>query len=90
MIELLVEQQPLHQAVPARVIGPELAQHTERERVRLDRVVIPEPGAFLGRPESALVPRGHGGVHHALPDGAGVLGTARALERERQIALDQG
>ena len=77
LVHLLVEEQPLHQTVAARVRRIELHERAQRERLRLDRVVVPEPGAVLRRPVRAEVAVGLRGIHHARPHQRRVLRAAR-------------
>ena len=50
VVEVLVEEEPLHEAVATVVVGRELGERAQGEGVGLDGVVVPEPGAILGRP----------------------------------------
>ncbi len=68
VVELLVEQQPLDHPVPAVVGGIEFREHPQRKRVGLDGVVVPEPGAVLGRPVGAEITIGLGRVHDRVED----------------------
>ena len=50
LVQLLVQEEPLDEAVGARVGGRQLHQRPEREGLRLDRVVVPEPRPVLRAP----------------------------------------
>ena len=74
VVQLLVEQQPLHQPRQVLVLGRHLHDGADREGVRLDGVVVPQPAPVLGRPVGAHVLVSFGRVHHRLPHQGGRLG----------------
>src|SRR5512136_1975545 len=88
MVELLVEEDPLDEALAARVARLQLQERPQGESVGLDRVVVPEPAAVLRRPARPAVLRRLGAVHDALPDERRILRPAHPLERKRKITLE--
>ncbi len=87
LVQLLVDEEPLHEPRAARIGGGELVFRAQREGLRLDRVVVPEPRPVLLGPGGPRVAVRFRRVHHAVPDELRVRGASHALQRQGELAL---